>query len=458
VEPHSDKRGGLGDKFEGFTHAPGDQVWDRIVARQSTRLLGSRFSTFAWVPRPRVWRRISAELHPQHRMRVIVGWSVAASVALAAGLGILWNVRDGETPAAMAAVERSHKSGTHPLDPGTQPDGGNAQNFASTQPHPGSSARHSFTDSNSHSSFAYRATTTHQHSPINPFDSKGKAGNPTPPLPVPDPIPSQKALALGEDPHEIERRVLFWQNLEVEKAKEAQQQLIDMYSSPIAQKADPVWVAQAGSNLTSGNANLGFRELQDGSNSNPLGVLGFDAASESVRDEDNGENFKTPLVLGAMVDHPIWKGFGVSAGVVYTRMESYRNGYGTGLMQRLEISRQYLGLAANGNYTFPLLRRWDRIAGYVNGGLQMDWGLNRHATLTTTELQRGTVLDMEVSDGHSGNQMLANVGLGLRYALFKRVGIYAQGSVAHSLFATQYNLWTTKLVWPTLQMGLRVKL
>jgi hypothetical protein len=181
--------------------------------------------------------------------------------------------------------------------------------------------------------------------------------------------------------------------------------------------------------------------------------LGSETTSDATTEN---ENFKTPLVLGVFLDRPIGKGLGVSGGMVYTRMESYVESAGESLAQRLDITRQYLGVAANGYYSFQLSPRVKRLSLYVNAGLQFDFGLGKHSELRTHIGQ--TLVGLETLDSPSGSQASANMGAGLRYALLKRVGVFVQGTAAHYFFQSEDNLWSTKPIWPMAQVGLRVTL
>ncbi|HEX2901040.1 MAG TPA: hypothetical protein VHS96_15080, partial [Bacteroidia bacterium] len=122
MEPHSEKKGRLGDKFEGFQHAPGEDVWERIAATPTDRPLGARFRGFAVLPRRRVWRNISAVLHPQVQRRAIVWWSAAAGAAILLGIGLLWQSPSGATAKRFAATQWQEPIPTQPNgNPGTLP-------------------------------------------------------------------------------------------------------------------------------------------------------------------------------------------------------------------------------------------------------------------------------------------------------------------------------------------------
>ncbi len=95
-------------------------------------------------------------------------------------------------------------------------------------------------------------------------------------------------------------------------------------------------------------------------------------------------------------------------------------------------------------------------ATYASTGLQFDQGLGRHRVLTTRSGE--TVLSREEERDNNGVQMSANLGLGIRYNILKRVGLYAQGTAAHYFLQSEENLWTTKKVWPMMQVGVRVNL
>jgi hypothetical protein len=51
-----------------------------------------------------------------------------------------------------------------------------------------------------------------------------------------------------------------------------------------------------------------------------------------------------------------------------------------------------------------------------------------------------------------------NGGIGMRYAIFKRISLYAQGTAAYYFYAAEPNLFTQKAIWPSGQVGLRLAL
>jgi hypothetical protein len=470
VELHSENKGRLGDKFEGFQHPPSDAVWDRIAATPTDRPLGARFRMFAVVPNPRVWRRIAAQLQPQQRRSTVIWWSAAAGIALSIGFYLLQPTT--ETPMAKNFAVRNW----HEMSPKPLMDSGSANGTV------GSPLNSDSYQNSNQNSLAF--TPSHQ-TPRVPFRPRliddlengvegsavpvdfghGQSGNSiagissTKAMEM-SALPSRKVGIFAENKEETYREILFWQTLQQEL--DMQQQAENALANEKLNDSDddtPKLFAQAGSNLSAVNGTFGpmaldandFPEL--GLNATPLSLSGDTQNFASTESSGIAENYQTPLILGAYLDHPIGKGFGISGGLVYSKLQSTVEVTGVNFVQNMSLTRQFLGLAAGGTYTLPLGKHF---ATYASTGVQLDQGLGRHRVLST---RTGGTLVSKVEDrSNNGQQMSANLGLGIRYNLLKRVGLYAQGTAAHYFWQSEENLWTTKRVWPMMQVGVRVNL
>lgn len=469
MELHSENKGRLGDKFEGFQHPPSDAVWDRIAATPTDRPLGARFRMFAVVPNPRVWRRIAAQLQPQQRRSTVIWWSAAAGIALLLGFYLLQPA--AETPFAKNfAVRNNPEWSTRPLmDSGSangtvvsplnsdsyQKSDQNA--FALTQPHPirripfrprliddlengvlGSAVPADFGHGQSGNSMASTEVLKRENLST---------------------VPSRKANLLSGSKDETYRRILFWQTLQQEMEMQQQAENALLAEDLKQQNADlPTFSAQAGSNLAAGTGTFdlamnadNFPELD--LNMTPLSLNGSSQNLSSGESSVLEEKYQTPLVFGAFLDRHIAKGFGVTGGLVYSRLQSTVQATGANFSQEMALTRQFLGLAAGGTYTLPLGKHF---ATYASTGVQFDQGLGRHRVLSTRV--DGTLVSKVEDRSNNGQQMSANLGLGIRYNILKRVGLYAQGTAAHYFWQSEQNLWTTKEIWPMMQVGVRVNL
>lgn len=470
MELHSENKGRLGDKFEGFQHPPSDAVWDRIAATPTDRPLGARFRMFAVVPNPRVWRRIAAQLQPQQRRVGLIWWSAAAGIALLIGFALFQPA--AETPFAknFALLKLPDTSSMLTMD--TASGKGTIVSPIESDLYQNEN-QHSIAVANQH----HAGTIPIRPRLIDNFEN-GAIGSAVPSdfghLSSEDPIAfilAQKndrlqkmtfreTKLLSESMEETYREMLFWQTLQQELDMQQQAETA-LLANDLKQKDEdaPQYFAQAGSNISGGNGifaeaasdvnqlpEWGFAEL-------PLSLSAGQDGLASSESDGIQEEFRTPLIFGAYLDRHIAKGFGISGGLVYTKLQSSAVATGANLAQRMDITRQYLGLAASGTYTLPLGKHF---ATYASTGLQFDQGLGRHRVLTTRSGE--TVLSREEERDNNGVQMSANLGLGIRYNILKRVGLYAQGTAAHYFLQSEENLWTTKKVWPMMQVGVRVNL
>jgi hypothetical protein len=473
VEPHSEKKGRLGGKFEDYTHTPSDAVWDRIAEQPADRPLGAMFMAFAWVPKPRVWRRISAALHPVPYMRIAL-WTTAAAAAVAILLLFQWSKpmapsgtgngfassssdraahapragEQGEPKASQADLNAGNtQAAVHKIGPSSLPKG--PQN-AATQ------------DSRRYGGLYPGVQPVAQH---NPSVSKKSSGTQSPfqeeHLTASDPIfahiEPRSVAAIAPNLQAIDMRSTFFAMMNLERQKEA---LLAM-EADILQHTDDAHraelsglMAQAGTNLSAGGIMQGKSyELEDLASNSSLD-FGISANELSSR-KASTEEFQTPLVIGALVEHGIAPHVALGGGIVYTKMQSSEHvGLGT-VSQRIDYTRQYLGLATQATYSISLSKRSDRLGLYGMAGLQYDFGLGKHSRRETIVQDVAT---KSVENEALGGQASVNGGLGLRYALLKRMSLYAQGTGSCYFYASEANLYTQKIIWPSMQIGLRLAL
>lgn len=456
MEVHSEKSGNLGGKFEGFTHPPREEVWERIAATPTDRPLGVRFRGFAWTPSVRVWRRIAAELHPQARRRALLAWSAAASVVMAVGMALLWP--SATAPLAQPLAESQGKGAVRPK-PGLGSHG-EAQPIATIQASTGTTGLPTHPGRLTSEGPAHLSTTSHTgyhpslYAAIPPAGGAASGMQATTGIPTAWEWLDSRIPTVRVADEEIAYRVRFWQGLQVEAGVERQRALLAELERPLpTTEDDPVLVARLGSSIAAGSRGnfKGDRILEDLNNFSG-GGLGVTAAQDQA-EREMVENFQSPVVIGAFVDRPVWKNLAATAGLVYTRMQSHVEAASGNVAERLDITRQYLGLAGGAAYSLPLSKR---LGTYVNGGLQFDLGLGKHR-----EWHRSvgdSVVDEATYNEKSGRQANVHLGLGLRYTLYKGIGLYVQGTAARYFLQTEPNLWSTRRMWPTLQVGIRVAL
>lgn len=465
MEPHSENRGKLGGKFEDFEYTPRAEVWDRIAATPTDRPLGVKFRAFAWMPSRRVWRGIVAELHPQVAQRkAIIWWSAAASVVVLLGIGLLWEPGTASTADQLADSNWKSRWGKSFVDGeavGTTgnrglADGGNSQT---------NNAPVSDDSPNGAANGANGASNPQRKSNgVNPVEgSQSMASVATFAPALLTGLDARPAGRIARPTEETLREVLFWQTMENERRSLESETFWNLAIGNELEERDsvhePVWIAQAGSNLSPGNSSIPMQALAV---PDPYSIPGPIAVADLSANQDegafsnaevDGENYRTPIVFGAYMDHPIGKGFAVSAGLVYSQLQSYVDGAGGNYTAKYQSTRQYLGFAANGTYSIPLAKRF---SSYVSSGIQMDKGLGK--TVSVSTLVGETLRERIVKQEDAGNYGSLNVGVGIRYQLLKRLSLYAQGNASYYFYHTRLNLWTNKTIWPAVQMGIRVNL
>lgn len=448
MEPHSEDQGRLGGLFEQYSHTPGPDVWDRIAAEPTDRPLGSKFWAFTWAPDGRVWRRIAGELHPVPYRR-IAAWAAAASVGL---LALIWGAGagNGNEPAQGMAL-RGHaqewpaatEAGCLPDGPAWVPDLRQQGAMAQLTGHP----------------TPRRNGVSGQGKQDAPRQSLAGGAGITQPFPVtgPDGM-SPRHQGLARPLHDIDHKADFTHLLAyteaVERNRLLEQQAAAAGERPRDWAAEPIY-AMASTNLSMNQA----APLQnDGGTYDPgpltTGTPSFDglAQNENSGPEVPDEDFAMPVVLGFGLERKVWGNLSAGVGLAYTRLQSSRDYVTASVDQHQDILRQYLGVSTSAYYSHGIGR--SKARAYATAGLQYDFGLGYRSELVSKV--DGVETSRTTGESRLPGQASVNAGLGLSYNVWKAVSLYAQGSASHYFYQGAGNVFTSKVVWPTAQVGVRL--
>ena len=467
MEPHSEKKGRLGGKFEDFSHPPKDDVWARIEADvPPKRRLGAIFSAFTWQPNPRVWRGIAAELHGKGGRRIAAAWwwSAAASVALVVGLSYFGlkngssSPKEGRQLARQTQTLSKEKMNAKRLAAQLQ-DQIDREAKAATGTH------ETNRQNNGSSSFQ-----SDKHFAVYPNKHQGKDG----PQPITHPKEIKKQHAPNEllavNPLKTSRvnavydQADNWQRLldagrEMKFEDEYRGMLAALNNYGYTETEDQnafkgEYEARLGGSLANGgtgpykSAGESFFTYDSGPNTLSAGVNDM-AASPGLKNED----YSTPIVIGGFVNKKVHKRIDLGLGLVYTRMNSTSDYFSLSQDRTEKITRQYLGLASNAYYSFLQKKRIDL---YLTAGTQFDVGLGKSTEIRTNIGSASS--STQTYKESAGNQLSFNLGTGLNYMLTKHIGAFGQGSLATYPWQSKGNLYSTKRFWPMGIVGLRLKL
>lgn len=453
MEPHSDKKGRLGDKFEAFSHEPKADVWARIESDvQVQRKFALIFATFTWRPNPRVWSKIAAELNGTNASRfAALWWSAAAGIALLIGLGFY--AMNGSTDLPFSAQtfagkmrqwKRSIKNEIHgenfPLDEG--------KSMSQTASYAAIQKRESF---NKHvEAKSSKTPTAPEFGLVNKNDNLESKG-------------IQNLIALeAQKVREVYEADKSWQpaldaqrRMQIEEEIAKQLNLGTEFGSEnaLASMNNPFSI-RVGGNATGAGPGLTKPIFADAFHSNGVqNGLSSGFQELSLDPKFNQEEFKSPIIVGGFVNRNLRKRLDLGLGLVYTRMQSEIQEYFNGSSTKEDITRQYLGLASNVYYNFIEKKKLNL---YLTAGAQYDLGIGKESVLNTYSPYE--VLEEQRTKSQSGNQLGFNAGTGLNLMFSKHLGAYMQGTVASYPFQTKPNQYTTKVLWPVAQAGLRLKL
>ncbi|MFN8398229.1 MAG: hypothetical protein U0176_26705 [Bacteroidia bacterium] len=457
MEPHSEQRGSLRDKFEGFEQSPSDAVWDRIADTPTDRPLGAKFRAFTWEPNPRVWRGIVAALHPATRRRVWV-WSAAASVALVAGLTWMlsgtpeaqpamhlaescWDINSG-IGGDLVAFHDAHRAGhganassmnLADASSNAQVPGSNSDDRPKATPHNRTNdPRQGGLAANTRPDRGHRdPKSPSNHSPKN-LSSANNSTNPTTfagnAFASLNLLDARRLSTLPLNFREIQRRVTQQQSLnaEIERMNDPRwAELPVVHEEEEAASAEANLYAQAGSSVGAPSPRIMEANSYDqfgGVDSFGLSAIPLSVTEERSNQEVPVQNYLPPVSVGFSLDHSLGKRFGLTAGLVYTRMRSYMDFASSAQLWRVDLTRHYLGLNLGGTYNVSLGKR---LGAYATAGLKGDLGLGMQAVSDASSPGFSSASPQR-QKAPAGNYLSGNVGLGMRFALVPRVSFYVQ--------------------------------
>lgn len=447
METPSGDKGRLGGKFEGFSHTPKDDVWARIAAGQGSAKgpgrFGSRFAGFSHPPHARVWRRISHTLQPQRRRLILLSWSVAASLTLLLGWGFYqWQLAPTETQPGTAKAFAARRV-VAPVLRDQVIDCNEAGTLNNTTFH-NNGAPVDANDLRRNNQPAPRPQPAPSRQPgawVN-HDQRQPTWSP---LPTPTPQPEQHLAPTFDQ--KIPDSSAIAQVQPVTKKDSFITEVFPEIDLPKGDEPENALAFSLGSSLFPGNNGVmskGFNafERDNFSLSDPQTGLGTAVNHSAGFSANANETFETPLSFGFFADLPLSRRWSVGLGTTYTLMRS-------DFIDRSKATRQYLGLGTRATFAFLQGKR-TRL--YALAGLQMDFGISQ----TFAPSENNTV--SATSDFKAGNHLSAQAGLGTDFALSNRFALYGQLAASSYLVQSHSNLWSQRLLWPTAQVGLRMKL
>lgn len=459
MDPHTEHSGDLSSKFENFEHSPADHVWRRVQievegdARPGA--LAGHLGTYTHAPNPQVWDRIANEVSPLRRRAVYFWWAAtAASVALLLFVGWQFGAKKAVPPSSTNANWSAHS----PIDSsaGGKADGSNAGSLNATT---GSQGRNLLAGDKTNSATTNRSLQEQGLSALlfASVDDGAEYQTPNKKWQPREGTPLRRKL-LWATGHQLSQDeiVLLPVDAQPESADSLElQRWADVLRREKENDRTVVYTADLNSSFSqSASITKSFSENTDAGHDPTIG-LGVTSQSDgfSVNRGTLDEDFSTPIMIGMQLRRSLSRRMSLGLGPVYTQMNSTRviNRSASSIQQYKR--RQYLGVALTGNYEFLQKRRF---SAYVATGLQFDFGLElRNRTVTTGA--DDTVSDI-TERSSLGQAALANIGLGTDFHLTQQIGLYLQGSLRSTFYSNHANLWTQKLLWPGLQVGLRLNL
>jgi hypothetical protein len=434
METPSGDKGRLGGKFEGYTHTPKEDMWARIAAGQTgaqgAGRLAGLFAAYQHKPHARVWRAIAHTLQPQRRRIVLLSWSVAASLALLLGWGFYqWQSAPEDGTSTAATAFAAHKTSL-PTSHDRVVNCGQPVIFDWTNLY--NPSMEALTRS-----FNLYKSAFVGHVPMAQPDW-ALPGNGVPQAPTllpdgPSPVRDSSAIAVQLVTPIDSFITEVFPEIEIPQGDEAENALALGLSSGFL-PANGGYARTYRSEAYQDNGDA-FQDQGTGFNSGP--VLSNNSGSLGVP-----EDYQTPLSIGFFADLPLSRRWSVGLGTSYTVMRSI-------VPDGSRATRQYAGLGTRA--TFAFINGKDARC-YALSGLQADFGID--ASFQAIPGSRVVATDAF----KAGNHLSVQLGTGVDFSLTPRLGLYGQFAATAYLLQSHANLWTQRALWPTTQVGLRLKL
>lgn len=468
------REGSLSDRFEDFEAAPSDGVWEGISngmhADAQLGGLAATFNDYEVAPSAAVWDGIAADMHPNRKRRAAFWWwSAAASVVVLLSTYFFWPDQANEamplatdqntsTTIQTPELPKRNNSSNTPFN--------NEQNNASndTQANDVSNA-----DGNNTSDGA---------TPQNGFDANSDHTPETPSTPRQR---VQNGLALDQQPSQNENATIDQQQLEngagVESANSFEQlasmpllnvQLFDVTNSntddliyypvpPLPEDKNNVGNWALAANM---QPFVGTPEASEWSPVNETRAVenSFATTPSESLDKDagynySGESYSPPIVLGGVVSKRLGNRFNLESGVSFSILRSRQDAYlSSKYMLERHVTQQYLGLPLQ--LQTNIINR--KLNLYLSTGVLLETALNTRVRDLRFEAQE-EVENVLTKVASKGGQVAAVAGIGLDLQLGKHMSLYVQPSVTRYVYQSQYNIWSQRKYWGSMQTGLRFR-
>lgn len=434
METPSGDKGRLGGKFEGYKHTPKDDMWARIAAGQGASQAPGRyaglFAGYTHLPHARVWRRIARTLQPRRGSVILLRWSIAASLVVLLGWSA-YQVEFSPKVKPLPASTFAERQVRLPNDPnlgcgrsfgmGISPD-----EIAALLGQPAATKRPA-------SVLVSAPTATH---------------------PLQDPGQNRPSIALVQD--NAAHDAALHDAVPADSQAIAQQkpaprdsfitEVFPEIELPQGDQPENALTLNLGSSMLPGNNGsykpVGAFERDflslDASNAGSGGFL----PNSDAFSTDANESYQTPLSFGFFADLPLSRRWSLGLGTSYTLMRS-------DFIDRSKATRQYLGLGTRATFTIAQAKRGSL---YALSGLQLDFGVAQSFQAAPNNTINPT------SNFKAGNHLSAQLGLGVDFKLNAHFALYGQLAASSYLYQSHANLWSQRGLWPTAQVGLRMKL
>lgn len=491
--------GSLGEHFDDFEATPNGGVWDRISGDLKDDAqrggLAVNFDEFAPQPNKRVWAGIEAELHPERKRRAAYWWWAGAAAGLALLITTYFAWPDGIQSGQHFADDQEQVQPANDVNNETNTPNNNVADGTSA-PNQNNNAQNGNTDNASvdnanaiDPSNANNQNSTDGRNNDDGINSNGTKRNDEPTINTslaqqnnnnpsgdsgndnnvstddrPQTLALTAAPLLDAGPLEVNWNWNRADSLPHFGTPKLLPKKDDGSGWMLAGNVQP-YQPQTGNQQSDWVAETSLADQavpnNSGTNSSfndttSITNIAFEESNLSPFSDYFGpEEFNAPINFGVTFNRQLGKRWGIESGFSYSILRSSQTAY-LGSSSKIERTnvRQYIGLPVQ--LQFYAVKR-KKLNIYFSSGTILERGLNiriKDNLFESDEITETSSYKARIE----GGQIALISGFGIDLALGKKFSIYAQPSITHYIFQSQYNLWSTQRFWGSLQTGLRIRL
>lgn len=489
----------LNDKFSDFEHTPEDSSWNTISgginSRQSPGNLSNKMDDLSVPPGSSVWSGIASQIHPNRKKKAILWWNYGAAASLISAVLLASLVFSSSTESATAYTPRDTSSGELVS---WDENYSNEEEFTNT-----SDNETRLTDASEEIKKEFQDEETARNTSKSPDrktlkkqltankasqtsgdrdSANGEVENLIKQVIEASDVlysstPEENSPYTSSSNSEDTLLIFRVTKLKLEPRYYANYSTVDVKDN-LAVSTFPFWLTsedgsvkpnkkgKSTSLLAMTQLNQSSSSTSDGmsllASNTPQSFIGIADESLSLADAENSavtsnEKFSTPLYFSLNLEKELSIGrrnrWSAGSGLGYLLMRSSTSYESEEISSITDIKRNYIAVPLYLKYNFIKKPRW---SSYASLGSSAEFGLGGKAE--TNDFRNDELENSSSSKFNLGvGQFNASTSIGFNIKLSTHLTAFSEASVAHYFYQSNYNLWSSKKLWPGLKTGLSLR-